>query len=83
MRTHIAMIMLALALCACGIPRDPESTLARVSGGTMYVGVTNSPPWVELGDAEPNGVEVQIDWRLHDIVIMPASAIDDGRADTE
>ncbi|MGH2790301.1 MAG: hypothetical protein ACRDJ0_04885 [Actinomycetota bacterium] len=54
-----------------------------MSGGTMYAGVTNSPPWVELGDAEPNGVEVQIDWRLHDIVIMPASAIDDGRADTE
>lgn len=60
MRTHTAMIIFALALCACGIPRDPEGTLARVSAGTMYVGVTNSPPWVELGGAAPTGVEVQL-----------------------
>ncbi|MGH2773808.1 MAG: substrate-binding periplasmic protein [Actinomycetota bacterium] len=53
-------IVLALALAACGIPRDPEGTLARVSGGIMRVGVTEAPPWVELGDASPDGIEVRL-----------------------
>ncbi len=53
-------IVLALTLAACGIPRDPEGTLARVSGGIMRVGVTEAPPWVELGDASPDGIEVRL-----------------------
>jgi len=52
--------VLALTLAACGIPRDPEGTLARASGGVMRVGVTEAPPWVELGDASPDGIEVRL-----------------------
>lgn len=44
----------------CGIPRDPESTLEMVTGGTMRVGVTENEPWVVLSGAEPSGVEVEI-----------------------
>ena len=53
-------IVLALTLAACGVPRDPEGTLARVSDGVMRVGVTEAPPWVELGDASPEGIEVRL-----------------------
>jgi polar amino acid transport system substrate-binding protein len=53
-------IVLAITLAACGIPRDPEGTLARVSGGVMRVGVTEAPPWIELGDASPDGTEVRL-----------------------
>jgi polar amino acid transport system substrate-binding protein len=53
-------IVLAITLAACGIPRDPEGTLARVSGGVMRVGVTEAPPWIELGDASPDGIEVRL-----------------------
>lgn len=59
-RPHTVAIMIALVLCACDIPRDPEGTLERVSGATMHVGVTHHPPWVQLGDSEPTGVEVQL-----------------------
>ena len=53
-------VVLTLSLAACGIPRDPEGTLARVSGGVMRVGVTDAPPWVELGDTAPDGIEVRL-----------------------
>ncbi len=49
-----------LMACACGLPRDPESTLARASGGTITVGVSASDPWVVLGPGGPAGVEVEI-----------------------
>jgi polar amino acid transport system substrate-binding protein len=54
------VILLAITLAACGVPRDPEATLARVSGGVMRVGVTDAPPWVELGDTAPDGIEVRL-----------------------
>jgi polar amino acid transport system substrate-binding protein len=53
-------VALALTLAACGIPRDPEGTLERVDGGVMRVGVTDAPPWVELGAEEPDGIEVRL-----------------------
>ena len=53
-------IVLAFTLAACGIPRDPEGTLERVSGGVMRVGITEAPPWVQLGDASPDGIEVRL-----------------------
>ncbi|MDQ3914579.1 MAG: transporter substrate-binding domain-containing protein [Actinomycetota bacterium] len=53
-------VIVALAAASCGLPNDPEGTLDRVAGGTMRVGVTENPPWVVLGNAEPRGVEVEI-----------------------
>jgi polar amino acid transport system substrate-binding protein len=46
---------------ACGIPRDPEGTLERVSDGTIRVGVTAAKPWTVLeGDEPMGGVEVRL-----------------------
>jgi polar amino acid transport system substrate-binding protein len=59
-RTSVAVLALlgVLALGSCQYPRDPEETLDRVSGGTMYVGVIEDPPWVVLEEGrEPRGVE--------------------------
>jgi polar amino acid transport system substrate-binding protein len=53
-------VALALILAGCGIPRDPEGTLERVDAGVMRVGVTEAPPWVELGTQEPDGIEVRL-----------------------
>ena len=55
-----ALGALLLAVCACQWPRDAEGTLARVTGGTMRVGVTPADPWVRLGDPRPTGVEVRV-----------------------
>ena len=55
----LALVAVLLA-ASCDLPRDPEGTLARVSGGTMRVGITENPPWVVLGDDGPSGVEVEL-----------------------
>jgi polar amino acid transport system substrate-binding protein len=53
-------LLVVLAL-GCQYPRDPEETLDRVSGGTMYVGVIDDPPWVVLDEGkEPQGVEPEL-----------------------
>ncbi len=56
----MVVIVVALASVGCGIPRDPEGTLDRVRGATMHVGVTDNPPWVELGEGAPTGLEVEL-----------------------
>lgn len=55
------MILLALLFlaAACNIPRDPEGTLDRVTDGTLRVGITESDPWVIIGE-EPTGAEVTL-----------------------
>jgi polar amino acid transport system substrate-binding protein len=43
------------------MPRDPEVTLERVTGGTMRVGITAADPWTILeGDEPAGGVEVRL-----------------------
>ena len=42
---------------ACGLPRDAEHTLDRVSGGTMRVGVVDHAPWARVSDRAVAGVE--------------------------
>ena len=60
MRRLGAALVVVVVLAACDIPRDPESTLDRVTEGTLRVGVSASDPWVVLGEGEPTGVEVEI-----------------------
>jgi polar amino acid transport system substrate-binding protein len=60
MRSLLAAAVAVLLLAGCGIPRDPESTLDRVSGGTLRVGVTESDPWTRLDGEQPAGVEVEL-----------------------
>lgn len=58
----IAIAMAAMLLAGCtSIPADPDGTLERVRGGTLRVGVTENPPWVELSDGgEPAGTEPEL-----------------------
>jgi polar amino acid transport system substrate-binding protein len=50
----------AVLLAGCQVPADPDGTLDRVSGGTMRVGITESPPWTELRDGGRTGIEVDL-----------------------
>jgi polar amino acid transport system substrate-binding protein len=60
MKMLLAVVLAALLLAGCGIPRDPESTLDRVRGGTLRVGITESEPWTRLETGQPGGVEVEL-----------------------
>lgn len=54
-----SVVVLALLLTACGIPRDPEGTLERVQGSSMRVGIAEHDPWTSLRDG-PSGIEVEL-----------------------
>jgi polar amino acid transport system substrate-binding protein len=60
----IAVVLLAVGVAGCGIPRDPEGTLERVRGGTLRAGITASEPWTTLEGGRPGGVEVELVERL-------------------
>lgn len=51
------VVLAAVLLAGCGIPRDTEGTLDRVRGGVLKVGVAENPPWTvvagEVSGAEP------------------------------
>lgn len=56
-----AVCLSALVFVACEIPRDPEGTLDRATGGTITVGAIEAEPWVVVEDDEPrDGVEVAL-----------------------
>jgi polar amino acid transport system substrate-binding protein len=56
----IVAVLLVVGAGGCGIPRDPESTLDRVRGGTLRAGITASEPWTTLEGGRPGGVEVEL-----------------------
>jgi polar amino acid transport system substrate-binding protein len=56
----VAVALLAVLVGGCGVPRDPESTLDRVRGGTLRAGITASEPWTTLDDGRHGGVEVEL-----------------------
>lgn len=56
-----AALLVALAACGEGFPRDPEGTTSRVaSTGVMRVGVTEHPPWVVKDGARARGLEADL-----------------------
>jgi polar amino acid transport system substrate-binding protein len=59
---HVVLaLLLALTAAACGVPRDPEGTLRRVTDGAMRVGATEADPFVIFeGDDPAAGVEVEL-----------------------
>lgn len=59
-RATLLIFLSTLLVTACGLPRDPETTLERVSGDVLRVGVSEHDPWVVLGSEEPTGVEVEL-----------------------
>lgn len=44
-----------IVLAGCGMPRDPEKTLAHVQGRALRVGITANAPWADLKGADPGG----------------------------
>ena len=56
----VACALMAALVAGCGVPRDPETTLERVRGGTLRAGITASEPWTTLDGGQPGGVEVEL-----------------------
>jgi polar amino acid transport system substrate-binding protein len=56
----LAVVLAAVLLAACGVPRDPEGTLDRVRGGTLRAGISQHEPWTRIGAGQPSGVEVRL-----------------------
>jgi len=81
MKTLLVAVLAALLLTGCGIPRDPESTLDRVRGGTLRVGITESEPWTRLEAGQPGGVEVELVRRFATELGARVVWVDDSEAD--
>ena len=81
MKTLLVAVLAALLLTGCGIPRDPESTLDRVRGGTLRVGITESEPWTRLEAGQPGGVEVELVRRFATEVGARVEWVDGSEAD--
>ncbi|MFF0911947.1 transporter substrate-binding domain-containing protein [Microbacterium enclense] len=56
-----AALMLVAGLTGCGlqIPRDPDGTLDRVTGGQLHAGVTPNGTFVRVDGGEPTGTDVE------------------------
>ncbi|WP_341395687.1 transporter substrate-binding domain-containing protein [Arthrobacter sp. G119Y2] len=62
-RTVAALLLVAFTFAGAScsnFPADPEGTLDRVTGGTLRVGVSHSPPATDVGGAEPAGTEADL-----------------------
>ena len=81
MKTLLVAVLAALLLTGCGIPRDPESTLDRVRGGTLRVGITESEPWTRLEAGQPGGVEVELVRRFATELVARVEWVDGSEAD--
>jgi polar amino acid transport system substrate-binding protein len=75
------VVLLALAIGGCGIPRDPEGTLDRVRGGTLRAGITASEPWTTLEGGRPGGVEVELVERFAEELGARVEWVDGSEAD--
>lgn len=55
------LLLFVVAGCSPGLPRDPEGTLLRATGGTVVVGVSENPPHTHVSDdGAVSGTEVDI-----------------------
>lgn len=59
-RLGLLVLLAVLIVTGCGMPRDPDDTLDRVTDGTLRVGVSANPPWTEAGEGEPAGSEIDL-----------------------
>lgn len=55
-----ALAPVVLALAACGLPKDPDGTMARVQGGVIRVGASQDRPWAYVADGQVRGVEADL-----------------------
>jgi polar amino acid transport system substrate-binding protein len=57
----VGLLLAVLMLSAgCGIPKDSGSTLERVRGGTLRVGVVEREPFTRVENGTPSGPEVEL-----------------------
>ncbi len=59
-KRSIVVLCALVLLCGCGIPRDPEGTLERASGGTLLAGMIPHEPWASAAGSTPEGIEVEL-----------------------
>ncbi len=62
-RTAAALLLVACTFAGTSctnFPADPAGTLDRVTGGTLRVGVSHSPPATDVSGAEPAGPEADL-----------------------
>lgn len=56
-----ALVAALLAGCSAALPRDPEGTLDRVTGGVIRIGVSSNPPHTAVtDDGTADGTEAEI-----------------------
>lgn len=61
MAAMLALVVLPFTVASCsGFPADPDGTLDRVSGGTLRVGVSHSPPATDVSGSDPAGSETEL-----------------------
>lgn len=58
--TALAAVLALTGCTSSGYPADPDGTLDEVSDGTISVGVTHHPPYVDASGTEPTGSEVDL-----------------------
>lgn len=57
----LALLTAFLAACGTPFPKDTDGSLDRITGGTLRVGVSENPPWTEVGDDDSvTGREVDL-----------------------
>lgn len=77
-----AVALIGLTGCGISIPADPDGTLDRVSGGTLRVGVSASPPLTETdGPGTPTGSEVELVERFAEEIDADVEWTEGGEAD--
>lgn len=55
------VLLLSLVTSACELPRDPNRTLENIQASKrIRVGVMHAPPWANVQQDPPHGVEVQL-----------------------
>jgi polar amino acid transport system substrate-binding protein len=59
-RRAVGACCLALALCACGLPRDADGTLDRVREHELRVGISEHPPWTVFANESIGGIEPRL-----------------------
>lgn len=78
----VALVLVALLVGGCGLPRDPRDTLERVqAGGTLRAGISSDPPWTEVPDGgEPTGVEAELVARFAEELGVRVQWVEDSQA---
>lgn len=91
MRRVLALATGVLLLAGCGIPKDPDNTLAHIDqSGEVVVGAAVAPPQLDStvrairpvprpGWRRARDAASNLDWKLDDLQVIPVSTLPDAR----